>query len=152
MRRVKQCEGIGFALNDGVEGDPRNKGVTDKRLLIFEPEFANVMSVCQRAGNTLSTVLRNAFDGVDIKPLTKRDRINVTRPYICLSANITDDELRNHEQSAMMSSNGMLNRFLILWQQPVSSVPYPKRLSDECADRLAQRLSGCILTARNHTP
>ena len=143
-------EGIALALNDGIKSDLKSQPVTDKRLLVFEPEFANVMSVCQRVGNTLSTVLRNAFDGMDIKPLTKRDRINVTNPYICLSANITDNELKNHEQSAMMSSNGMLNRFLIIWQQPVRSVPFPKRIPDDKADHLAKRLAQCVLFARDH--
>ncbi len=142
-------EGLAAALDDGNADDTRSRQITDKRMLAFEPEFANVMNMCQRSGNILSMVLRNAFDGSDIKPLTKRDKVQVTNPYLCLIANITAGELASHEQSATMSNNGMLNRFLILWQQPVCEVPFPDPMDNDKTDQLAQKLSECILIARN---
>lgn len=39
-----------------------DKGEGDKRLLIVEPEFAQALKVMAREGNTLSTVIRQAFD------------------------------------------------------------------------------------------
>jgi hypothetical protein len=40
-----------------------DEGVADKRLLVREPEFASVLAQTRRDGNTLSAVLRNAWDG-----------------------------------------------------------------------------------------
>ena len=53
---------------EDVEADP---GVADKRLLVYEPEFANVLKQTERQGNTLSAVVRNAWDGRDLRSLTK---------------------------------------------------------------------------------
>lgn len=38
-------------------------GVKEKRLLLIEPEFAGVLAVASRQGNTLSTLIRRAWDG-----------------------------------------------------------------------------------------
>lgn len=141
-------EGLAAALDDGKAGCDVNPPVTDKRLLVFEPEFSNIMSLCQRVGNTLSIVLRNAFDGMPIQPLTKRDRVKVTDPFVCLFAHITDSELTRHEQADMMAANGMLNRFLILWQQPTRDVPFPDPIPEERVDHLARQLAERIITAR----
>ena len=139
-------EGLAATLNDnGINNEP---SVTDKRLLVFEPEFSNVMSMCQRGGNTLSVVLRNVYDGINIKPMTKRDKVQVTNPHVCLLANITDHELKQHDQSDMMSSNGMLNRFLILWQQPDKELPFPDPIPEPVLNSLADLVAKRILQAR----
>jgi hypothetical protein len=44
-------------LRDEEGGEPK-----DKRLLLMEPEFAPVLRVMQRDGNTLSVLMRNAWD------------------------------------------------------------------------------------------
>ena len=139
-------EGLAAAMNDGAEIE--SQPVTDKRMLIFEPEFSNLMSMSQRTGNILSMVLRNAFDGNDIQPMTKRDKVRVTRPYLCLMAHITASELNSHEQSKIMTQNGLLNRFLILWQQPNKVVAFPKPIPEYTVDQLAAELSEIILFAR----
>ena len=52
-----------------VEKDP---GIEDKRLLVFEPEFANVLKQTERQGNTASIILRQAWDGAQVlRTLTK---------------------------------------------------------------------------------
>ncbi len=141
-------EGLAATMNDGNDGEAGTNAVTDKRLLVFEPEFSNLMSMSQRAGNILSMVLRNAFDGSDIQPMTKRDKIKVTQPYICLFANITASELISHEQSRIMALNGMLNRFLILWQQPDKLVACPEPIPVNTLDQYAEVISQRILLAR----
>ena len=140
-------EGLAASMDDGNEGDA--KAVTDKRLLVFESEFSNTMSMHQRAGNTVTMVLRNAFDGIDIKPMTKRDKVRVSDPYLCLMASITASELNSHEQSKNLAYNGMLNRFLILWQQPVKEVAFPKPMPNEQVDLFASLIAERILLARN---
>ena len=39
---------------------------TDKRVLVYESEFASVLKMPARDGNTLSEVLRRARDGVHV--------------------------------------------------------------------------------------
>ena len=58
-----------------VEADP---GVADKRLLVYEPEFANVLKQTERQGNTLSAILRNAWDGRNLRSMTKNSPARAT--------------------------------------------------------------------------
>ncbi|WP_252180200.1 DUF3987 domain-containing protein [Endozoicomonas sp. 4G] len=140
-------EGLAAALDDG-EGEGKSISVTDKRMLIFEPEFANSMNMAQRSGNILIMVLRNAYDGVNIEPLTKRDKVRVSDPHVCLIAHITARELSNHDQFNMLANNGMLNRFLILWQQPVKEIAFPEPIDQDTVDQMAETLASRILMAR----
>ena len=43
-------------------------GVTDKRLMVSEAEFASALAVMERHGNTLSPVIRKAWDGGNSRP------------------------------------------------------------------------------------
>ena len=47
-------------------------GVQDKRLLVVEPEYARVLTVCERETNTLSAIIRQAWDTGDLRVLTKK--------------------------------------------------------------------------------
>jgi hypothetical protein len=40
----------------------KDAGVADKRLLLFEPEYANVLRQLERQGNTLSTLIRQVWE------------------------------------------------------------------------------------------
>lgn len=125
--------------------------VTDKRFLILESEFGNVLNMAERQGNTLSHVLRNGYDGKTIRPLTKRDLVCVTDPYFVLVGNITPGELCSHRQNAVMSVNGMLNRMLILWTYTTRRQPIPNPMNPAGLSELADRLAHCIGFARNHS-
>ena len=46
-------------------------GVDDKRLLVVEPEFAGVLAVMERAGNTISPLIRKAWDGGKLATMTR---------------------------------------------------------------------------------
>ena len=141
----------GLSSSEGMAASLDDSEVTDKRMLVCEPEFGNIMTQCQRQGNTLSAVMRNAYDGVDIKPLTKRNRVQVTEPYICLMANTTAQEFNRHDISNMLHHNGMLNRFLILWQHPPAPVPFPPPVADSHIEALAEAFADRILFARNYS-
>jgi hypothetical protein len=60
---------------EDVEADP---GVSDKRLLMVEPEFASVLKQLERQGNILSAVLRQAWDTGDLATLTKNSPARAT--------------------------------------------------------------------------
>src|SRR5262249_60837842 len=91
-----------------VESDP---GVADKRLLIHEPESANVLKQTERQGNTLSAILRQAWDGGDLRTLTKNSPARATGAHVGLIGHITADELRRY-LSSTEAANGFGNRFL----------------------------------------
>jgi hypothetical protein len=69
-------------------------GVADKRLMIFESEFAGTLRVMQREGNILSRVLRDALDSGDLATLTKNSPARATGACVSLIGHITASELR----------------------------------------------------------
>jgi hypothetical protein len=48
-----------------------DEGVADKRTLVTEAEFAGPLTVMQREGNTLSVVLRMAWDDTTLQTMSK---------------------------------------------------------------------------------
>lgn len=50
-------------------------GVTDKRLLVMEPELASVLKKMDRTGNNMSTVIREAWDSGVLNIATKDELI-----------------------------------------------------------------------------
>ena len=145
-------EGLAAAKADSLKigRDETAIEITDKRFLIIESEFGNVLNMAERQGNTLSHVLRNGYDGKIIRPLTKRDRVCVTDPYFVLVGNITPGELCNHRQNAVMSVNGMLNRMLILWTSTTRRQPIPEPIDATSLSELSDRLMHCIMFARHN--
>ena len=69
-------------------------GVLDKRLFVIESEFANVLKVMAREGNTLSPVLRRAWDTGDLRTLTKNSPARATGAHISIIGHITRQENR----------------------------------------------------------
>ena len=90
-----------------------DKGVDDKRLLVIEPEFASVLRVSSRDGNTLSTVYRQAWDSGHLRVLNKNSPVKATGAHISIIGHITRDELLM-ELSNNDKANGFGNRNLWL--------------------------------------
>jgi hypothetical protein len=87
-----------------------NHGEDDKRLLVIESEFANVLKVMTREGNTLSPVIRSAWDCGDLKTIVKNSPAKATGAHISIVGHITQEELcRLLTQTE--SANGFANRF-----------------------------------------
>jgi hypothetical protein len=55
----------------GYQTVVKDDGVKDKRLMVVEPEFAAPLRVSERDGNTLSAVVRQAWDTGRLRVLTK---------------------------------------------------------------------------------
>jgi hypothetical protein len=91
-----------------VEADP---GVDDKRLLAYEPEFANVLKQTERQGNTLSVNLRQAWDGTRLQSLIKNSPARATGAHVSLIGHVTADELRRY-LTVTETANGFGNRHL----------------------------------------
>jgi Protein of unknown function (DUF3987) len=98
-------------------------GVDDKRALMLETEFSRLLAVCSRSGNTLSEVLRQAYDSN--KHLTtnaKSDHCIATHPHVSIIGHITPTELKDRMHD-ISYSNGFGNRFL--WTEAYSSKSLP---------------------------
>jgi len=95
----------------GYEEVVADEGVKDKRLLVFEGEFASVLRVCAREGNTLSAVIRNAWDNGTLRILTKNTPAKATDAHISIIGHITQDELLRYLENTE-AANGFGNRFL----------------------------------------
>jgi hypothetical protein len=88
-------------------------GVSDKRLLVCESEFAGTLKVAQRETNTLSPVVRRSWDKGSLRTLTKNSPAVATDAHISILAHITRDELRRCLDRTE-TANGFCNRFLWL--------------------------------------
>jgi hypothetical protein len=140
----ERCRENGPARYEEVEADP---GVLDKRLLAFEPEFANVLKVSQRQGNTLSTVIRQAWDSGNLRTMTKNSPARSTGAHISIVGHITADELRRY-LSETETANGFGNRFMFACVKrskalPEGGNPDPQALAD-----VQSRLAAAVVFAR----
>ena len=97
-------------------------GVSDKRLLVIEPEFASVLKVMRREGNTLSPVIRQSWDQGDLNIVTKNSPARATGAHISIIGHITRDELtRNLDRTE--AGNGFANRFIWLCVKRSKALP-----------------------------
>lgn len=124
-------EGLIHAVRDRLGDDP---GVEDKRLMVVEPEFAAVLARIRREGNTLSAVVREAWDGKQLRTMTKTSPMCSTGAHLTIIGNITPKELRACLQGSLEVANGFGNRFLWVFSErrkslPVATSPDTSRLA-----------------------
>ncbi len=132
-------EGLAALIHDGYQhGRQVVPAIKDKRLWVVESEFANVLHQGRRSGNTLSAALRDCWDGVDLKPATKSNRLYASSPHVCLSGAISPVELTGL-MSARELTNGFANRFLIIWAERTRMLPFPKETPQALVEHLARR-------------
>jgi hypothetical protein len=77
---------------------------------VIEVEFANVLKVMRREGNTLSPIIRAAWDSGDLKTMVKLCPAKATGAHISIIGHITREELRRL-MTETESANGFANRF-----------------------------------------
>lgn len=137
-------EGLALMIHDGYkEGKSEFPAIEDKRLMVVESEFSNVLHQSKRDGNTLSAALRDAWDGTSIKPAVKTCPVWASDPHISIMGDITPSELRQLMPQRELT-NGFANRFIFFWAEGDKVVPFPpptpKGVVDGLADRVAQVL------------
>src|ERR1019366_9472857 len=98
-------------------------GVEDKRLLVVETEFASVLRILGREGNTLSATVRQAWDSGLLRILTKNSPAKATDAHIAIIGHITRDELRRYLDSTEVG-NGFANRFLYVCVRRSKILPF----------------------------
>ncbi|WP_337175363.1 DnaB-like helicase N-terminal domain-containing protein [Paludisphaera sp.] len=90
------------------------RGVQDKRLLMYEPEFERILSVFTRQGDSLSVVLRQMWDHGDNGALSRKNPVTCTGGHISLIGHTTPGAIREQLSLAEVA-NGLGNRFLWCW-------------------------------------
>lgn len=83
----------------------------DKRALVVEQEFASVLQVQKRESNTLSAMLRQAWDTGDLNVMRRNCPDKARGAHISIIGHITDAELKRCLQHTD-AVNGYANRFL----------------------------------------
>jgi hypothetical protein len=105
--------------DDGIEALPEPIAAS---VLIEISEFAELLAVMKREENTLSAVMRDAWDGKPMGVLTRKDPLKVQNVSLSTIAHITRRELLDRLTSTDRA-NGFANRFLFVWTQRVKLLP-----------------------------
>ena len=123
-------------------------GVADKRLMITEPEFAGVLAVTERHGNTLSALVRKAWDGGILATMTRSNPLRATGAHISIIGHVTEDELRAR-LTCTDAANGFANRYLFPLVKRSKVLPFGgDALEDGVIFGLGERLKEAIGVAQ----
>lgn len=143
IKRVRKGKGA----NAYMEDEEIDAGVSDKRLLVTEEEFASTLRVMGREGNTLSPILRKSWDEHRLSSMTKNSPACATGAHISIVGHITVDELRRYLTRTEMG-NGFANRFLFVCVRRARCLPDGGNLTDDALRPYAARLAQVIGRAR----
>jgi hypothetical protein len=128
-----------------VETDP---GVSDKRLLVIEPELARTLKVMSRDGNTLSATTREAWDTGYLRVLTKNSPAKATDAHVSIVGHITQEELLRDMESTE-TANGFANRFLWVMVKRSKVLPEGGYLPEEALKKFGDALQQVVSFAQS---
>ena len=155
-------EGVIYHVRDSLEGKEPVKekgrvveyqdvivdhGVTDKRLMVVETEFARPLQVMKREGTTLSAILRQAWDGGHLRSLTKSFPYQASGAHISTVGHVTSEELHRLLTSADLS-NGFANRFLWIACRRTKRLPFGGNPPAELIAHFQNRLREAVEAAK----
>jgi hypothetical protein len=103
--------------------------------------------VLSREGNTLSPIVRQAWDGETLQTMVRNNPLRAAQAHVGIVGHITKDELLRY-LTATELANGFFNRFLVLAVDRSKLLPFGSAIDDrqlaEIRDavRLALRFAG----------
>lgn len=118
----------------------------DRRLLVIESEFAGTLRVMRRDGNTLSSVIRQAWDSGDLRTLTKRSPLRATGAHVSIIGHATGAELLRYMDGE--TENGFANRFLWFRVRRQHLLPDGGSLTSADLAPLCRRVEKALETGR----
>lgn len=127
----------GMASGEGLVEEAADRA--DKRILVYESEFARTLNVAARDGSTLSAILRQAWDGDTLRVMTRGNRLVAEGAHISVLAHITTEELKA-KLTGLEAANGFANRFLFVCARRSRLLPDGGNLDDSDLHWLADRL------------
>src|SRR5262249_13636582 len=110
-----------------------------------ETEFAGLLKVSTREGNSVSAVIRQAWDTGTLRTIPKNRPVKATGAHISIIGHITPDELTRY-LSATDALNGFGNRFLWVCSRRSKYLPITK--AQPITQSLISRLRMTIDQAR----
>ena len=127
----------------GLIEEITDAGVEDKRRLWYASEFASILQPARRDTNTLTCVIRDAWDKADWRTAAKNSPARVTGAHTSIIAHITA-----HELTGLLSVgdrfNGFANRFLFVCVKRSKCLPEPTQPDPKLVSVLAGRLREAI--------
>ena len=96
-----------------------------------------------REGNTLSPVVRNAWDGKPWQTIAKNAPVRATGAHIAMLGNITKDELLRFVSGTELA-NGFVNRFLLVSVRRSQELPFGGRLDGQQLERVREATSAAL--------
>lgn len=130
----------------GYQTEIVDEGAKEKRAFVIEPEFARVLDSISRKDNTLSSVIRQAWDSDTLRVMTKNP-VKASNAQISIIGHITRTELfiklRENEQA-----NGFANRFLWLFVARSKYLPEGGGLQESDLNLAVQGLRTAVNFAR----
>src|SRR5262249_26875119 len=109
--------------------------------------YAIVLRVLTRDGNTLSAIVRNAWDTGNLTTLVKHDPAKATGAHISIVGHVTKDELLRYLDDTE-SGNGFGNRFLWPLVRRSKILPGGGNLAEAHLQPLRERIAAAISFAK----
>ena len=129
---------------DTIVEDP---GADDKRLFVLEGEFAGVLKVATREGNTLSAIIRTAWDAGKLSTLTKNSPMKATDSHVSIVGHVTATELVRL-LSDSDARNGFANRFLWVCVRRSKILPFGGQWEGQNVAGMVSRLGEVLRFAK----
>jgi hypothetical protein len=138
-------EAVVDAVRDPSDDDP---GASDKRALIFEPEFSRILRVSRRDGSTLGAIGREAWDSGRLAVRTVGRGVRVaTGAHISTLAHITAEELER-ELLDVDIANGYANRYIYWGSRRSKWLPSGGNLDEQVFMELGGKVQARLTEAR----
>ena len=117
---ITGCVASGLSSGEGLIAQVRDPiddhdadAPADRRRLVLEQEFAQVLKVLAREGNTLSPIVRQTWDGDPLQTMVRNNPLRASAAHVGIVGHITKDELLRY-LTATELANGFANRFLLV--------------------------------------
>jgi hypothetical protein len=124
-----------------------DSGVVDKRLLCVEGELGQALQCAGRDGNTLSPIIRQAWDGSQLRVMTRGSRGECAEPHISIIGHITNTELQTL-LTTNDAANGFANRFMWVGVARSKCLPFGGAVDRARLEELAERTRKAVAAAR----
>jgi hypothetical protein len=144
-------EGLVFAIRDPIKELKTDKktgeqtleivdpGVSDKRLCLVEEELSRPLTVMTRPDNTLSSIIRLAWDGIDLQIKTRKSPLCASRPHVSLVSHSTASDVAtlstraSHETVLVTGSSSDASNVAENSQKAVRSHRPPSMICDRAS-------------------
>ncbi len=118
---------------------------------MLEQEFAQVLKVLSREGNTLSPIVRQAWDGDTLQTMVRNNPLRASAAHIGIVGHITKDELLRY-LTATELANGFFNRFLLIAVDRSKLLPFGSAIDPDQLAGIADAVRLALRFAGAHRP